>query len=91
MLKYNRNTGITQTPMVAAGDRVPKGGILARSNFTNDEGELAVGRDWGKEARQAWIHFCQGLLPWWLRRGWLRWRRIERRMVAGAIRLKRLG
>lgn len=43
--KFNRKTSITQTPLVKPGDTVSKGTVLARSNFTDDTGELAVGRN----------------------------------------------
>ena len=43
--KLNRKSSWTQSPLVAKGDRVAKGGILARSNFTDDKGRLALGRN----------------------------------------------
>ena len=40
---FNRKTSITQTPLVKKGDKVTKGQILAKSNFTDDAGNLALG------------------------------------------------
>ena len=40
---FNRKTSITQTPLVKKGDKVTKGQILAKSNFTDDNGNLALG------------------------------------------------
>lgn len=40
---YNRKTFLHQTPMVQPGDTVQAGQVLAKSNFTNDKGELAMG------------------------------------------------
>lgn len=40
-----RKTYLEQTPVVKEGDRVEKGGLLARSNFTDDKGSLALGRN----------------------------------------------
>lgn len=40
---YNRKTNITQTPLVKKGDKVLKGQLLAKSNFTDDKGNLALG------------------------------------------------
>lgn len=37
------NSSIHSTPLVKAGDRVTKGAALARSNFTDDKGTLALG------------------------------------------------
>lgn len=40
---FNRKTQSTQTPVVKPGDVVTKGQLLARSNFTDDKGALALG------------------------------------------------
>lgn len=40
---FNRKTSITHTPLVKAGDAITKGQILARSNYTDDNGTLALG------------------------------------------------
>lgn len=40
---YNRKTFIHQTPTVKPGDTVQAGQLLARSNFTNDQGVTALG------------------------------------------------
>lgn len=42
-LSLNRKTGLTQTPMVKAGDRLAPGQLLAKSNYTDDKGSLAMG------------------------------------------------
>ena len=42
-LAFNRKSAINSTPMVKAGDRVPRGTLLAKSNFTDDGGTLALG------------------------------------------------
>ncbi len=42
---YNRKTGIHQTPVVKIGDNVKSGGMLAKSNFTDDEGRFAYGKN----------------------------------------------
>lgn len=39
----NRKTAWTQTPRVSAGDEVSEGDLLATSNFTDEEGNLALG------------------------------------------------
>ena len=39
----NQKGYIDSTPLVKAGDRVDKGKMLARTNFTNDKGEVAHG------------------------------------------------
>lgn len=39
----NRKTFIHNTPVVSVGTKVTKGQLLAKSNFTNDLGEIAVG------------------------------------------------
>ena len=40
---YNRKAFIHQTPVVRPGDIVEAGGLLARSNFTDDKGHIALG------------------------------------------------
>lgn len=40
---YNRKSLITQRAMVKPGDRVSKGSLLAASNYTDDNGTLAMG------------------------------------------------
>ena len=40
---FNRKTAINQTPVVKPGDRVKKGQLLARSNYTDENGTLALG------------------------------------------------
>ena len=40
---FNRKTAITQTPVVKAGDKIAKGQLLARSNYTDEKGTLALG------------------------------------------------
>lgn len=40
---YNRKTSATQTPVVKAGDKITKGQLLARSNYTDEKGTLALG------------------------------------------------
>lgn len=42
---FNRKTSINQTPVVKVGDRVQKGTILARSNYTDSKGTLALGKN----------------------------------------------
>lgn len=42
---YNRKSGIHQTPLVKKGDIVGKRSLLARSNYTDDKGRLAMGRN----------------------------------------------
>ena len=42
---FNRKTQLTQTPMVKPGDLVSSGQLLAKSNFTDDKGVMAVGRN----------------------------------------------
>jgi DNA-directed RNA polymerase subunit beta len=39
----NRKTGLTSTPLVKPGDVVAPGHLLAKSNYTNDKGTLAMG------------------------------------------------
>jgi DNA-directed RNA polymerase beta subunit len=40
---FNRKTYIHQTPVVKVGDTFQKGGLLARSNYTDDKGATALG------------------------------------------------
>lgn len=40
---FNRKSAINQTPMVKVGDRVLPKQILAKSNYTDDKGALALG------------------------------------------------
>jgi DNA-directed RNA polymerase subunit beta len=40
---FNRKSAIHSLPLVKAGDKISKNQILSKSNFTNDEGELAMG------------------------------------------------
>lgn len=40
---FNRKSMIHNTPLVQEGDEVEESGLLARSNFTNDKGTLAIG------------------------------------------------
>ena len=40
---FNRKTGITNTPLVKPGDRVRRGQVVAKSNYTSDDGTLALG------------------------------------------------
>jgi DNA-directed RNA polymerase subunit beta len=42
---YNRKTFITSTPLVRAGDQIQPEQLLARSNFTDDKGDLALGKN----------------------------------------------
>ena len=50
---FNRKTGFTQTPMVQQGDIVKPGQLLAKSNFTDDNGTTAIGLN----ARVAYLPF----------------------------------
>jgi DNA-directed RNA polymerase beta subunit len=50
---YNRKTYIHQTPVVGPGDRVNAGGLLARSNYTDNKGVTAIGQN----ARVAYVPF----------------------------------
>lgn len=50
---YNRKTSSTQFPIVKKGDKIAAGQVLARSNFTDDSGSLALG-----------INARVGLLPY---------------------------
>ena len=45
------NTGFRQTPMVQQGQRIQKGQLLAKSNYTDDEGTTALGAN----LRTAWM------------------------------------
>ena len=40
---FNRKTAITHTSLVKKGDAIKKGQLLARSNYNNDQGTLALG------------------------------------------------
>jgi DNA-directed RNA polymerase beta subunit len=42
-MPYNRKTFLHQTPMVKPGDVVQPGQLLAKSNFTDDQGSAALG------------------------------------------------
>jgi DNA-directed RNA polymerase beta' subunit len=42
-LPFNRKSYISHRPVVKVGDKIPKGGLLAASNFTDDKGTLAMG------------------------------------------------
>lgn len=42
-LPFNRYSGLTHTAKVKTGDKVKAGSLLARSNFTDDNGTLAMG------------------------------------------------
>lgn len=42
-LPFNRKTSLTNTPVVKIGDQVQPGQVLARSNFTDKDGRLAMG------------------------------------------------
>jgi DNA-directed RNA polymerase beta subunit len=50
---YNRKTYIHQTPVVRPGDHVRAGALLARSNYTDNQGVAAL----GKNARVAYVPF----------------------------------
>jgi len=62
-LPNNRKTYFHQTPTVQAGQRVEAGHLLARSNFTDGEGTLALGKNSrvvyapydGKTYEDAWV------------------------------------
>lgn len=41
----NRKNQYHQSPLVEPGDEVKRGQVLAKSNFTNDRGTLAIGRN----------------------------------------------
>lgn len=40
---FNRKTFVTNTPIVKVGDKVKSGQILAKTNYTDDNGDLAMG------------------------------------------------
>jgi len=40
---FNRKSQLTNMPVVKKGDRVPAGALLARSNYTDDSGTMAMG------------------------------------------------
>ncbi len=42
---FNRKTSLNNTSLVKAGDKVTKGQILAKSNYTDDSGTLAMGKN----------------------------------------------
>lgn len=42
-MPYNRKTYLTQTPTVQIGQRIRPGDLLARSNYTDKDGTLALG------------------------------------------------
>jgi DNA-directed RNA polymerase beta subunit len=42
---FNRKTSIHNTPLVKPGDAVAKGQVLAKSNYTDDNGTLAMGKN----------------------------------------------
>ena len=42
---FNRKTYINNTPLVKVGDKVTKGMVLAKSNYTNDKGTMAFGKN----------------------------------------------
>ena len=53
---FNRKTYIHNTPVVKLGDQLKPGQLLAKSNYTNDKGHLAMGKNlnvaymvWGDE------------------------------------------
>lgn len=50
---FNRKTGFTQTPMVQPCDIIKPGQLLAKSNFTDDNGTTAIGLN----ARVAYLPF----------------------------------
>lgn len=50
---YNRKTFIHNTPVVQPGDKVTAGQLLARSNYTDEKGVTAL----GKNARVAYLPF----------------------------------
>jgi len=50
---YNRKTYIHNTPLVKAGDPVQPGQLLAKSNYTDDKGHVAL----GKNLRVAYVPF----------------------------------
>lgn len=42
-LAFNRKTYVTNTPLVKKGDTIKKGQLLAKSNYTDNEGNLNMG------------------------------------------------
>ncbi len=50
---FNRKTAYTQTPLVKTGDKVKAGDLLAKSNYTDKSGALALG-----------LNATVGLLPY---------------------------
>jgi len=50
---FNRKTFIHNTPVVNVGDTVKPGDLIARSNYTDDKGTLAV----GKNLRTAYVSY----------------------------------
>ena len=42
---YNRKTFLHNTPMVTIGQQVAPGQLLAKSNYTNDKGQAALGKN----------------------------------------------
>lgn len=40
---FNRKTFVTNIPTVKVGDKVKSGQVLAKTNYTNDNGDLAIG------------------------------------------------
>ena len=42
---FNRKTYIHNTPMVKIGDQIKPGQLLAKSNYSDDQGRLAMGRN----------------------------------------------
>ena len=55
-LPFNQKTTINNTPMVAKGDRIEPGQLLAKSNYTDDKGDLAIGRN-----MRAAFHMMEGM------------------------------
>jgi DNA-directed RNA polymerase subunit beta len=43
MFPFNRKSSLSNTAMVKPGQKVPKGSLLAKSNYTDDKGSLALG------------------------------------------------
>ena len=44
-IPFARKTHLQQTPVVKLGDKVERGSLLAKSNFTDDKGRMAMGRN----------------------------------------------
>lgn len=42
-MPYNRKSGLDQTAVVKPGDKIAKGQLLARSNYTDDQGRMSMG------------------------------------------------